>query len=62
MGSLSDRSDLDVEEIERLVLQYEHRRRLKWGNISIWEKLKLFKAWYIIALLGDVLLVFGCLF
>ena len=61
-GSLSDRSDMPVEELERIVLRYEHRRRLKWGNLSVWEKLKLFKAWYIVSLLGDLFLIFGCMF
>ena len=62
LDSMSERSDLDVEDVERIVRLYYQRERLKWANLSLWEKLQLFKAWYIIALIGDILLIFGCSF
>ena len=59
---MSERSDLEVEEVERIVLTYLHRKRLKWGNLTAWEKLKLFKVWYVVSFLGDIFLIFGSTF
>ena len=62
LESLSDRSDLNPEDVERLVLQYYQRQNLSWKTLSIWEKLKLFKAWYLISMTGNLASIFGSTF
>ena len=53
---------MNPEDVERLVRQYYQRQNLNWANLSFWEKAKLFKAWYIVSLLGDLCCIFGSLF
>lgn len=62
LESLSDRSDLNAEEVDRLVRRYYQRQTLSWVNLSFWEKAKLFKAWYIVSLTGNLCSIFGSLF
>ena len=33
-----------------------------WTELSFWEKVKLFKAWYIVSLAGNLCSIFGSLF
>jgi len=59
---LSDRSDLNPEEVEALVRQYYQRQSLTWTNLSFWEKFRLFKMWYLVAMLGNLCSIFGSIF
>ena len=35
---------------------------MTWTSLSFWEKVKLFKAWYIITITGNLCSIFGTLF
>ena len=41
LSSLSDRSDLDQEQVERLVRRYYQKRNMTWTNLSFFEKIKI---------------------
>lgn len=41
--------------------RYYQRQTLSWTQLSFWEKARLFKAWYIVSLMGDLFLIFGSL-
>lgn len=62
LGSLSDRSDLNPEEVELLVRQYYERKTLSWTNLSFSEKTKLVKKWYLVSLIGNLCSFFGSAF
>ena len=34
---------------------------LTWGSLSVWDKLSLFKKWYLITFIGDLCIIFGTL-
>ena len=59
LESLSDRSDLAPEDVERLVRRYYQRRTMNWTSLTFWEKIKLFKAWYLVSLTGNLCTIFG---
>ena len=48
--------------MERLVRRYYQRRTQTWSSLSFWDKLKLFKAWYLVSLTGNLCTIFGTLF
>lgn len=59
IDSLSERSDLNPEQVEALVRRYYQNRDLSWSNLSIFEKLRLFNVMYLIALVGNLFTIFG---
>jgi hypothetical protein len=62
IDSFSDRSDLNPEQIERMLMRAYAQRQLNWESLSFWDKLSLFKKWYIVALAGDLCIIFGSIF
>lgn len=42
--------------------KYYQKQRLQWANLSFSEKMKLFKAWYIVTLIGNLCSIFGSIF
>ena len=59
LDSLSERSDLNPEQVEALVKRYYERRKLSWNTLSFWEKAKLFKMWYFVSMIGNLCTIFG---
>ena len=45
--------------MEALVKRYYERRKLSWNTLSFWEKLKLFKMWYLVSMVGNLCTIFG---
>ena len=46
--------------MERLVRRHYERNTLTWATLGFWEKIQLFKAWYIVSMVGDIMLIIGC--
>lgn len=62
LSTLSDRSDLNENQIQQFIQQNYMRKKLKWDNLSISERARLFNKWAIISLVGNLFTVFGSIF
>jgi hypothetical protein len=67
VSSDSDHSDHDSDDIEhhqdemRRLEEYINRK-LSWNNLSLSEKMSLINKWAIVALVGNLMTTFGCIF
>jgi hypothetical protein len=59
---LSDRSDLNPEEVANLVQKYYMRQNFSWTKLTLYEKFKLVKVWHFVTLLGCLSSIFGSIF
>ena len=38
------------------------KRMLSWDNLSLWDKMSLFKIWQLVTFVGDLFIIFGTAF
>ena len=60
-SEITDRSDLDDEEIERI----RNKRKNKvvtWESLPLWDKLALYNKWSILQSFGNLCTIFGSIF
>lgn len=62
VSTMSDRSDLDEFEVERLIKQNVKSRKGNWESISFWDKYRLFNKWSVVSAIGNLLTIFGSVF
>ena len=62
VSTMSDRSDLDEYEVERLIKQNVKSRKGNWESISFWDKYRLFNKWSVVSAIGNLLTIFGSIF
>lgn len=53
---------MEEHQFDQILLKQYNHKMLSWDSLSLKEKMELFKKWYIIALLGDLCIIFGTLF
>jgi|LakMenEpi03Aug12_release.lakeMendotaPanAssembly.Ray.scaffolds.fasta_scaffold284681_1 hypothetical protein len=59
---MSDRSDLNEAEVEKLIKRNVKSRKETWTQISFWDKYRMFNKWSIVSAIGNLLTIFGSMF
>jgi hypothetical protein len=62
LGSISSDQSLEEDELDRIIMKKYAKRMLSWDNLSLWDKLALFKLWQLVTFVGDLCIIFGTLF
>jgi len=62
VGSLSSDASIERRKLNRIILRQYKSEMLSWDSMTFSDKMKLFKKWYIVTLLGDLCIIFGTLY
>jgi hypothetical protein len=62
VGSLSSDASIERHKLDRIILRQYQSKMLSWDSLTFSDKMKLFKKWYLVALVGDLCIIFGTLF
>lgn len=61
LGSISTDQSLVQDELDRIIMEKYAQRMLSWDNLSLWDKVSLFKMWMLVTFAGDLCIIFGTL-